>query len=89
MQSIGLVEPGLELLLDGQGHLQGQGRDGLEQHARDRVIETPAGDALTALRDKAKHDHAEVDPWLSKLPSAAASVREIADALERVARRLP
>jgi hypothetical protein len=54
MQSIGLVEPRLELLLDRQGDLQGQRRDGLEQHASDRVSETAARDALTnrfGLRD--------------------------------------
>jgi len=46
-------------------------------------------DRVEALREKAKRDHAEVDPWLTKLPSAAGAVRQIADALERVARRLP
>jgi hypothetical protein len=54
MQPVGLVEPRLELLLDRQGDLQGQWRDGLEQHAPDRVIETAARNALTnrfGLRD--------------------------------------
>src|SRR5882762_3638496 len=56
MQPVGLVEPRLELLLDRQGDLQGQRRDGLEEHAPDRVIETAARDALTdrfGLRDPA------------------------------------
>ena len=44
---------------------------------------------VEALKEEAKREHAEVDPWLSKLPSAAGDVRRIADALERVARRLP
>ena len=54
--SFELVEPRLEFLLDRQGDLQGQRRDGLEQHAPDRVIETAARDALTnrfRLRDPA------------------------------------
>ena len=44
---------------------------------------------VDAVREKAKREHAEVDSWLSSLPSAATSVRHIADALERIARRLP
>jgi hypothetical protein len=51
-----------------------------EQRFRERV---------EALREKAKRDHAEVDSWLSKQPGADTAVRQIADALERVARRLP
>jgi hypothetical protein len=54
MQSVGLVEPRLELLLDRQRDLQGQRRDGLEEHAPDRVIESAARDTLTCrfgLRD--------------------------------------
>src|SRR5436190_1838460 len=47
MQSVGLVKSHLEFLLDGQRDLQGQGRDALEQHAADRVIEPAAWDALT------------------------------------------
>jgi hypothetical protein len=47
MQPIALVEPRLELVLDRQGDLQGQRRDGLEQHAPDSVIEPAARDALT------------------------------------------
>jgi hypothetical protein len=43
MQPVGLVEPRLEFLLDRQRDLQGQRRDGLEQHSPDRVIE-PAAD---------------------------------------------
>ena len=43
---------------------------------------------VEAVREKAKRDHAEVDSWLDKLPSATGAVRQIADALERVARRL-
>ena len=56
MQLIGLVVPRLERLLDRQGDLQGQRRDGLEQHAPDRGIEPAARDALTdrfGLRDPA------------------------------------
>ena len=47
MQPVGLVEPRLKLLLDGQCDLQGQRRDGLEEHAPDGVIEIAARDALT------------------------------------------
>jgi hypothetical protein len=57
--------------------VSGRGHRGAGRHDR------------AADREKAKRDHAEVDPWLDKLPSAADAVRQIAEALERVARRLP
>jgi len=44
---------------------------------------------LNLLRDKAERDHSEGDEWLSKLPSSAGGVRGIADALVRVAQRVP
>jgi hypothetical protein len=43
---------------------------------------------LNVLRAKAERDHGETESWLDKLPSAAEAVRQIADALERVARNI-
>ncbi|PYR72239.1 MAG: hypothetical protein DMF86_24210 [Acidobacteria bacterium] len=43
---------------------------------------------LTALRQKAR-DHGEDDAWLDKVPSHYTAVHQIADALVRVAQRLP
>lgn len=43
---------------------------------------------LTALRQKAR-DHGEDDAWLDKMPSHYTAVNTIADALVRVAQRLP
>jgi hypothetical protein len=43
---------------------------------------------LTALRQKAR-DHGEDDAWLDKLPSHHTAVNQIADALVRIAQRLP
>jgi hypothetical protein len=44
---------------------------------------------LTALRQKAKNDHGEDDGWFDKVPSHYTAVNQIADALVRVAQRLP
>lgn len=44
---------------------------------------------LNLLRDKAATDHAQGDEWLSKIPSSGGGVRGIAEALERVAQRVP
>jgi hypothetical protein len=43
---------------------------------------------LTALRQKAR-DHGEDDAWLDKIPSHYTAVNQIADALVRIAQRLP
>jgi hypothetical protein len=43
---------------------------------------------LRALQQKAR-DHGEDDAWLDKLPSHYTAVNHIADALVRVAQRLP
>lgn len=43
---------------------------------------------LTALRQKAR-DNGEDDAWLDKIPSHYTAVNQIADALVRIAQRLP
>ena len=43
---------------------------------------------LGALRQKAR-DHGEDDAWLDRIPSHYSAVNQIADALVRVAQRLP
>jgi len=79
-----LAQQLLSLAKELRGWVQGQSglidQNAWEHQFRQRV---------EAVAEKAKRDHAEVDFWLDKLPSAAEAVRSIAEALERVARRLP
>lgn len=44
---------------------------------------------LNLLRDKVAQEHGDGDEWLSKIPSSGGGVRGIADALRRVAQRIP
>jgi hypothetical protein len=46
------------------------------------------GNQIRVLREKAERDHGETDSWLDKTPSAVQAVRQIADALERIAGRV-
>src|SRR5205807_2202516 len=47
-QPVRLTGPGLELGLDAEGDLQGQGGEGVEQERRDGLVDTVPGDDLAA-----------------------------------------
>jgi len=73
----------LELAADMRGALDGK-TGAIEHNGWQQRFRVP----LDAVKEKLKNDHAETDPAFDWVPSDAGMVRRMADALERLARKI-